>query len=282
MEVTAVHASPTATPLRRRALRGLAIGSAAAFLLAFVGALGTDQAPMLQRLAYWAAVILPGTVLGLAMQALVRGWGALSRRPIAEVALVALLVALPHTFLVIVASALFFGPAAITGTLVLEFFAAVLVLSLVLTAINRLAAGQNEAGDLPHVPEQPAPPEIAAGSAPHEAGPPALPALLREKLPPRLRAGRLIAIEAEDHYLRVHTDCGSDLVLMRMVDACALLDERDGMRVHRSWWVARAAVTLIERQGGKMELRLTNGSAAPVARTMHRRLREAGWGQAEG
>ena len=37
----------------------------------------------------------------------------------------------------------------------------------------------------------------------------------------RLRHARLIAIE--EHYLRAHTDAGSDLVLMRMTDTCALL-----------------------------------------------------------
>ncbi|WP_204283531.1 hypothetical protein, partial [Klebsiella pneumoniae] len=37
---------------------------------------------------------------------------------------------------------------------------------------------------------------------------------LRAKLPAALRHARLIALSAEDHYLRVHTDRGNALILM--------------------------------------------------------------------
>jgi hypothetical protein len=282
MTVPAVHASPNAPPLRRRAVRGLTIGAAAAVLLAYVGALGTDIAPFGQRLAYWASVILPGSVLGLVFTALVRGWGRLARHRWAEVVVVAAAVSLPHTFLVVVASALFFGLGAITPGLVASFCGAVLVLTLVLIAINYLAAATEtavpEAAPTapPHLGSEP-PPDPVGVTSPDQALPP-LPDLIAEKLVTRLRAARLIAIEAEDHYLRIHTDAGSDLVLMRMVDACALLPESAGARVHRSWWAARGAVEALARREGKAELTLRGGLAVPVSRAMQATLREQGWG----
>lgn len=283
MNETAIHASRTADRARARALRGMAIGVAATVVLAYLGALGTHQAPLVQRLAYWAAVIMPGSVLGLMVTALVRGWGGLAGRRWLEVAVIALAVSVPHTFLVVVASALFFGIEAITPGLVASFWSAVLVIALVLTAINHLAATGEAAvplaaaAPLPPVPVAAPPPEPAPELA--DASPlPPLPELIAEKLPARLRAARLIAIEAEDHYLRIHTDAGSDLVLMRMTDACALLPEAAGARVHRSWWAARAATEAVERGGGRTELRLAGGLVVPVSRAMQAVIRAQGWG----
>jgi DNA-binding LytR/AlgR family response regulator len=76
----------------------------------------------------------------------------------------------------------------------------------------------------------------------------------------------IVALQAEDHYVRVHTALGSELLLMRLSDAIAELDGRPGLRVHRSWWVARTAVVGCEARGRKLGLRLTNGLLAPVAR----------------
>lgn len=272
-------------------MRGVGIAFAASLVIAYLGALGTGEAPFGQRLLYWSAVILPGSIFGLAAQALVRGWGLFAGRRWAEVMMVALLMSLPHSFLVIVASALFFGVAAITPALVLNFWSAVFVISAVLTAINHLANAEDEAAQAaaplgarspgepspaPAAPSAPAgqPAEPAADAAPVL---PPIPALLAEKLPPGLRAGRLIAIEAEDHYLRIHTDLGSDLVLMRMIDACALLGEPLGARVHRSWWVARAAVQARVRREGRTELVLPGGLAAPVSRTMRATIDTPEW-----
>ena len=102
---------------------------------------------------------------------------------------------------------------------------------------------------------------------------------LLERLPPRL--GRdVLCLQAEDHYVRVHTPLGSDLILARLSDAerdLHLLHQGEGLRVHRSWWVARAAVQGVDRQGAKTSLTLVNGLSVPVGRTYLDRLREAGW-----
>lgn len=101
------------------------------------------------------------------------------------------------------------------------------------------------------------------------------PAFLR-RIPPRL--GRdLVALEAEDHYLRIHTRLGSDLVLMRIGDAEAELAGLEGARVHRSWWVVRAAVVLAERMGQGARLTLITGQQVPVSRSKTAELKRAGW-----
>jgi DNA-binding LytR/AlgR family response regulator len=87
----------------------------------------------------------------------------------------------------------------------------------------------------------------------------------------------LIALEMEDHYVRAHTMLGSDLILMRMRDAIAELAGVPGMQVHRSWWVAQAAVAAVERDGRNVRLELANGLRAPVSRERVAALREAGW-----
>jgi len=89
--------------------------------------------------------------------------------------------------------------------------------------------------------------------------------------------GQLTALEMEDHYVRAHGPEGSTLILMRLRDAQGELDGIDGLQVHRSWWVARAAVEQVVRDGRKLKLRLNNGLEAPVARDRVGALRAAGW-----
>ena len=84
-------------------------------------------------------------------------------------------------------------------------------------------------------------------------------------------------MEAEDHYLRLHTSRGSDLILMRLADAVAELEGIEGARTHRSWWVAKDAVVDAKASDGRAVLKLKNGAEAPVSRTYARALRQARW-----
>jgi hypothetical protein len=88
---------------------------------------------------------------------------------------------------------------------------------------------------------------------------------------PRELGDDVIALEAEDHYLRVHRSSGSTLVLMRLADAVAADDGHQGLQVHRSWWVSRDAV---ERMEGA-RLHLSNGLNVPVGRTFAAQVRAA-------
>lgn len=110
---------------------------------------------------------------------------------------------------------------------------------------------------------------------PSAAAAPAPPRLI-DRLPTPL--GReVLALQAEDHYVRVHTARGSTLILMRFADAVAELDGLEGLRVHRSWWVARAAVAAVKPEGRRLSLTLVNGIAAPVTREAVPQVRKAGW-----
>jgi DNA-binding LytR/AlgR family response regulator len=62
-----------------------------------------------------------------------------------------------------------------------------------------------------------------------------------------------------------------------MRDAEAELEGLEGMRIHRSWWVARRAVEAVLRDGRSYQLRLKGGIEAPVARERIAELRAAGW-----
>ena len=96
-----------------------------------------------------------------------------------------------------------------------------------------------------------------------------------DRLPARL--GRtLICLQMEDHYVRAYTDRGSELILLPLKAAVAELGEA-GLQVHRSWWVARGAVTGVVQDGRNLKLRLVNGLEAPVSRASIAVLRQAGW-----
>jgi DNA-binding LytR/AlgR family response regulator len=97
------------------------------------------------------------------------------------------------------------------------------------------------------------------------------------RLPAKLAGAELYAVEAEDHYLRLHTSLGQDLILMRLSDAIAELEGIEGAQTHRSWWVAKGAVTSVERGDGRATLTLKDGSEAPVSRGYAGSLRASGW-----
>ena len=97
------------------------------------------------------------------------------------------------------------------------------------------------------------------------------------RLPDKLKGAEVWAVEAQDHYLRLHTSAGQDLILMRLSDAIAELEGIEGAQTHRSWWVAKAAVVETERAEGRAILTLRDGSKIPVSRSYAKVLREAGW-----
>lgn len=123
-------------------------------------------------------------------------------------------------------------------------------------------------------PSTPAPLADAIPAVPSATIAPTVPFLDRL---PGAWADQLVALEMEDHYVRAHGPGTSALILLRMRDAEAELAGIDGLRIHRSWWVARHAVDKVLRNGRGYKLRLTNGLEAPVARDRVAALKAAGW-----
>ena len=94
---------------------------------------------------------------------------------------------------------------------------------------------------------------------------------------PHQKRGKLLALETDDHYLKVYTDKGDHLVLMRLKDALLILKDYPGVQIHRSWWVAEQAVTGVKKVNRKTLLVLSNNKEAPVSRTYAEQVKERGW-----
>ncbi len=153
---------------------------------------------------------------------------------------------------------------------ILELAGHTVVIGIVLEMVNRALPLQ--AGSAVHRVESPA---EGRGSMVLPAGqnfaafPPAPPAaqsspLLLKRLPPQAR-GPILCLQMEDHYVRVHTETDSALVLMRFSDALSEVDKSAGLRVHRSWWVASESVRNVVRMGRTAQLELGNGLKVPVS-----------------
>lgn len=93
---------------------------------------------------------------------------------------------------------------------------------------------------------------------------PAPPPLLRRVSPEN--RGALLHLAMQDHYVEIATARGRELVLMRFADALAELGDTPGLRVHRSHWVADAAVDALARDGNRPTVVLKSGARVPVSR----------------
>lgn len=94
---------------------------------------------------------------------------------------------------------------------------------------------------------------------------------------PKLAGGRLLALEAEDHYLRVHSDRGSELILLRMRDAVDELGTEAGWKPHRSFWLSADAGGQAVRRGQAWQIVLDGGLTVPVSKTAIQEMRSAGY-----
>ena len=242
----------------RRAARPILIVLAIGLFLAILGAFGSDSMGWPWVWLYWTGFIGLGAGFGFAAAHLTERFA--PGLPIwAPHAVAAVTLSVPVTFAVWTVNA-WVGQrrldiADLPVTFVFVFVIAAFV-SGVVFLVERVSLRGREAD---------AAPPRRAGTA------------LLDKLPVRLRAAEIWALEAEDHYLRVHTDRGDALVLMRLTDAVAACEGLDGARTHRSWWVARAGVADARKGDGRGVLILNDGKQAPVSRTFYAALREAGW-----
>jgi hypothetical protein len=239
-------------------IRRLGIAAGAGVFLALIGPFGTGYTPLWQRTLYWVGLCAGGTGLGIGVTAVLHGlFDPRDRRPFAIALATALIMTPPVTLTVYWVTLDLFGWRLMSGSL-LQFAGPVLLICLAMNGVNALAHR--------------APPQTHASTA----EPPQPPRLL-DRLPPRLRGAALYAVSAEDHYLRLHTSKGSDLILMRLTDAIAELEGLEGAQTHRSWWVARAAVKGARPGDGRAILELEGGVQAPVSRGYARALRAEGW-----
>lgn len=83
----------------------------------------------------------------------------------------------------------------------------------------------------------------------------------------------VLALSAELHYTRVFTANGDDLVLYPF--SKAMDDAGDGLQIHRSHWVSRAQVRVLDSDRKGWEVELKNGLRFPVARSRRKAVAQA-------
>lgn len=215
--------------------------------LGFAGPFGSFQSlASPQRYAYWFGLVAAGYGLAFATLQLLRPAPAFARLPkLAAIAVVGLLSTVPMMFVVAWALEVVFGRSTPPGRLV-SLYLSVAAVQLVIAAIAAW----------PFLARRPSP----AAVKDVDTDP------FFRRVPERL--GRdLLALEAQDHYLMVHTRRGSALVHMRLSEAVQMLPPQLGFQAHRRWWVARSEVARMRRDGHQTLIELTGGLTVPVGRT---------------
>ena len=231
-------------------------------LFAFIGPFATyDTIGHLGRAGYWALALganwlVCGSLMTLMGRTLrVAPW---TRRALV-IACVSALAALPGTGVVYTAEALF-RPGYIGAGLLPAIYMNVAVLMFAVSTLV-VVVGAKRASSPTEAPV--ARPGGTGGAA-----------FLR-RLPAKV--GRdLVCLKMADHYVEVFTTAGSTLILMRFADAVEELEGADGLRVHRSHWVARQHVLKASRRNGRTFLQMTGGHQIPVSRGYLADVRAAG------
>lgn len=233
----------------------------ASILLGMVGPFGTyDQLPLAARLAYWTAIVVSTYLTGFAVVHFAVGllFGE-DRGGVTGYAVAGAIAGVPIAALVALFNRFAFGDASVFG-----FVTALPYVVATATLVSGLVAFLIRNAE----------PEPDASA--RVADPPRRPRIL-DRLPHDKR-GRLVRLGMQDHYVEVHTDRGSALVLMRMADAIAETEGVEGLRIHRSHWVAREAVERLERREGRLVVHLHGGGELPVSRSYSEAVRSAGFG----
>jgi DNA-binding LytR/AlgR family response regulator len=230
---------------------------AGTIVVAIAAPFGTGEAfSFIQRLFYWGAIglftYLPAMVVSMFVSLILKGRGVPERL---SLALGGLAASIPVVAIVLIISNLVVGmPLSILPSIPL-FLLQCAAISVAVVAVHYLLRTRTEDVD------------PAVGRRPQASS-------LQSRLPLAVR-GPVQHLEMQDHYVRVTTEKGSELVLMRMADAIADLGGEDGLQVHRSHWVAKNAVVSSRREKGRVVLTLPHGTEVPVSRTFAPAVKEA-------
>lgn len=240
----------------QRLVLELLLLSALGLVMAQLGPYRTVEAPTLLRTAYWLIAVVGSGVAGIlvdrALSRRVRGFWS-------RIVIVSVVITPPVTLFVYALNATMLDLPR-RPWLIPQLGWQVLVVMLLIMSLRALVwrrVVETQTIVMPPLPEA----ERA----------------FRLRLSAKRRAAKLIAIEAEDHYVRVHTDAGSELVSMRFSEALEELARAYGYQLHRSWWVSADAIEAVRWKRGSGEARLAGGITAPVSRSCAGALKEAGW-----
>jgi len=248
-----------------------------AAMLGVIGPFGTfSQMPFLPRIGYWLAVALMTYIIGYVVIGLVLGYwlpGPAYRG--GKILLAGTVAAVPITGSVLLFDqALFVEPRWINGDLA-ALFVNVALISSGISFLYDLINERGPAGS-PVQPEATlADEQVPATTGSDAARPQSQRPPLMERLPPTVR-GKLAYMSMQDHYVDVHTDRGSALILLRLADAMRETVPTAGLQIHRSHWVALEAVQSTQRKEGKLFVKMNDGTLLPVSRSFMASVRAAG------
>lgn len=228
----------------------LAIGA----FMAAIGAFDTDTAHPVRRLAYWLCLMIAcGSAHGVLESRVANT--AFAKGAWSKGVLLTAFLTTALTPVVWLMSAVIFGAALSAGRLV-ELIPGVVVVNTALVALLGVTQRQSRLED---------------PSAPQND----MPDVIRDLLPAPMRRATLHALQAEDHYVQVHTSAGSALIRITMRDAIAALAPALGFQTHRSWWVREASIQDIRWKRGRATLQLENDIEVPVSRNFAKQLSDA-------
>jgi len=223
-------------------------------IFAWLGVYNTGRLPFYQSFVFWTTTMGVGAGSSILIAPVVWGPRFEHVAAIFKIGVVSAIVSIPVTLVLV----FMFSDAAVTATQLTVQYAYVMVISLIVTTgafVMDTLKAQSESTS-----EDTNPVESFLG-----------------RLPVKYRTADLHAISSEDHYLRVHTSLGEELILMRLADAVRELSGADGLQVHRSWWVAKTSVTDEKRVDGRSLLILPSGTEVPVSRSYRGKAKEAGF-----
>jgi hypothetical protein len=244
--------------------------AALGLLLGLLGPFGTFALPTAERMLVWVIWLLAGYAVYRPSGIVARWLCETTGLPGPAGTMLALVVgSFPLTLIIAVMSMGIGFPEVLRWPGFWRLYFYILIICAVVAVTMTALFGRAPAGK-PHAPAAVAvDADVPHAETPSIVSPPSLP------LPPGF--GPVRALKGEDHYVRVIGEAREELVLMRMRDAIAGLGSVDGLRVHRSWWVARDAVASVRRDGRSAMLTLAGGQEVPVSRDMMPQLRAAGW-----
>lgn len=234
-------------------LRALGVMAIIGVVIGFAGPFGTFEVlPTGGRIAYWVATVFVTYIFGFAISVLAdRLWG--GGRPLwLRVPLMIVPASIGATILVALLNLAIFGPAYLSAEAILALLAQCTAVTAAVVVVGLLTG----------------PKANTTGATP---GPPAI----LERVPLQQRSA-LLALIVEDHYVDIVTERGKTLVLMRLADAIRESAGIPGLQIHRSHWVAVAAVVKAHRSEGKVLLELSNGLRLPVSRGYLPAVKSAG------
>lgn len=247
----------------------------AGVLLGIVGPFDTyAQLSLPARLAYWSVTAAATYFVAVGSVALMAS--AWRRRRVTTLPLLALfgaLAGLPVSGVVWAINAAVF-PGDLQEPLPLSLAASIVVVTALITVLLATFAHQFAMPTL----------ELAGAAAKDNlAAEPVTtarpPAPKRPKILDRLPAeqrGNLSHMTVQDHYVEVRTERGKAMLLMRLADAIAETEGVEGLQIHRSHWVAAEMVAETVRLGGRLMLRMKDGTLLPVSRSYIDAVRQAG------